>query len=361
MTKFNDPVIYCPYIPKFFVEEGYMFTDMFEKSLGDDMYKPIVEKVLKENPGIKILMLTEFGSHLYGTNTEKSDRDYKGVYLPTMDMMMLGNIPNSISYNTSGDNTKNTNDDIDFQLFSIQYFIHQVCRGETVAIDMLHSSGKSLVMTSDFWEMFRQSRSMFYTKKLKAFVGYAKTQSEKYCIKADKYQIASDFLEFLKQYDDNDRLSYFWSKLPETNYTYFLPSDDNTKVKKYMMCGKILQSTMSVKYAYEIVEVMVAEYGLRVRQTVNNERIDWKAISHALRACYEVRSIYMNGDIEFPLSEADFLLNVKNGEYQAEKIFDLLEELVQDVNRLSDESLYPEVVDREKVDSLLLFLIKVMG
>ena len=40
----------------------------------------LYDKIKSEN---NIIVLMKFGSHLYGTNTENSDTDLKGIYMPT--------------------------------------------------------------------------------------------------------------------------------------------------------------------------------------------------------------------------------------------------------------------------------------
>ncbi len=44
-----------------------------------------------------------------------------------------------------------------------------------------------------------------------------------------------------------------------------------------------------------------------------NRNIDWKAVSHALRAAIQVKEILTQNKITFPLKEAPFLLQVKDG------------------------------------------------
>ena len=82
----------------------------------------------------------KFGSHLYGTATPDSDLDYKGVFLPTKEQIYLGNIPKSNSHSTkqtSIEGVKNSNDDVDTEIYSLHYFIKLACEGQTVALDML--------------------------------------------------------------------------------------------------------------------------------------------------------------------------------------------------------------------------------
>ena len=94
----------------------------------------------------------KFGSHLYGTATEKSDTDYKGIFQPSKEDCFLNNIPKSYSNSTGSNNSKNSKDDIDEEIYSIQYFIELACQGQTVALDMIHCNDECLIETSDIWK-----------------------------------------------------------------------------------------------------------------------------------------------------------------------------------------------------------------
>ena len=41
---------------------------------------------------MNLIVKSIFGSHLYGTNTENSDTDYKGIYLPSKNDCYLNNV-----------------------------------------------------------------------------------------------------------------------------------------------------------------------------------------------------------------------------------------------------------------------------
>lgn len=58
---------------------------------------------------MNMIMNGIFGSHLYGTSTENSDRDYKGIYIPTKEECYLNSIIKSINRKTrENTNSKNT-------------------------------------------------------------------------------------------------------------------------------------------------------------------------------------------------------------------------------------------------------------
>jgi len=76
--------------------------------------------------------------------------------------------------------------------------------------------------------------------------------------------------------------------------------------------------------------------------------IDFKAISHALRAAYQVRELLTTNTIVFPLKQAEFLKKIKLGEldYMTE-VAPKLEALMAEVEMLSHNSTLPEKVDKK--------------
>ena len=60
-----------------------------------------------------LIVKMKFGAHLYGTATADSDVDYKGIFMPTKEEVLLGRIPKSHSHSTGQDESRNTKNDID--------------------------------------------------------------------------------------------------------------------------------------------------------------------------------------------------------------------------------------------------------
>ena len=59
----------------------------------------------KSTPEHTIITEMKFGSHLYGLNTEKSDVDWKVIFLPSMRELVFGATHNYV-FRTAEDNTK---------------------------------------------------------------------------------------------------------------------------------------------------------------------------------------------------------------------------------------------------------------
>ncbi|KKM76762.1 hypothetical protein LCGC14_1376950, partial [marine sediment metagenome] len=127
----------------------------------------------------------------------------------------------------------------------------------------------------------------------------------------------------------------------------------------YEVCGRKIQETASIFYAHSVVENFYKHYGERARQAANNENIDWKAVSHALRAAFQVREILTTKNIIFPLKDAEYLKRVKDGklDYQKE-VAPKLDNLMDEVEELSLNSDLPMKVNKKYWDNFIVEQIR---
>lgn len=319
--------------------------------------------LLDEN--IHVIVKMKFGAHLYGTATTESDIDYKGIFLPSKEQVLLGRIPRSYTYTSGTDRSKNTAEDVDYECYSLHHFIKLACEGQTVAMDMLHAPDDMIVAKSPIWESIMKKRHLFYTKNLKSFIDYARRQASKYGIKGSRINAALQVLEMLKSEDRTMKLRNIWDRLPHTEHCLEMDVDPNG-MRQYQVCGKIFQESAGIDYVIPILEKFYDDYGGRARLAAENKDIDWKAISHAFRAAYQTKQILTKGTIKFPLEEASFLVEIKQGkmDYLTE-VAPALESLMEEVEELSRCSTLPDHVDHRYWDSFIckvleknLFLLK---
>jgi hypothetical protein len=294
-----------------------------------------------------IIVKMKFGSHLYGTATENSDIDYKGVFLPSKEEILLGEIPKCHSFSTGSGISKNDPDDVDVEIYSLHYFIKLACDGQTVAMDMLHAPEELLIESSEIWKSIVKQKDKFYTKNLKSFINYARRQASKYGIKGSRLQAVSQVLNILKSDDPDDKLRNIWDQLPRIDHCHDAGSDPSG-MRQYQVCGKIFQESASIGYVIPILEKFYDDYGHRAKLAAENKNIDWKAVSHALRAAIQTKEIIINNTITFPLKDAPFLMQVKEGELDySTEVAPVLESLMDEVEKLVIESRLPERVDVE--------------
>jgi len=307
----------------------------------------------------QIIVKMKFGSHLYGTDTPESDLDFKGVFMPTKEQVLLGKIPKAYSSNTKTDNeSKNSKHDIDSEIYSLHYFLQLACEGQTVALDMLHAPDNMLIKRSLLWYEIIKNREKFYTRNLQAFIGYARKQAAKYGIKGTRLNDAKRVIDYLKNYPGNLKLNTIWDSLPLGEHLHYIEDSPDGR-RQYQVCGKKLQDTISIQFALGIISKFYEAYGKRAILAARNEGIDWKAISHAFRAAYQTKQILEEGTITFPLSQAPFLLKLKLGQidYQSQAA-PMLDELMDEIEILSAKSQLPLKVDQKYWNNFLIRVVE---
>ena len=275
--------------------------------------------------------------------------------MPSKEQILLGKIPKSYNEQTKiGNATKNTADDTDTEIYSLHYFIELACQGQTVALDMLHAPREMILVNSIIWESLVENRNKFYTKNLSAFIGYARRQAAKYGIKGSRLNACEEVLKFLSEWLPEVQLKDIWNKLPKGEHIHFLDELTPNNLRQYQVVGKKFQETVRVGYVMNILTKFYEAYGMRAQLAAENKGIDWKAVSHALRAAYQTKQILTENTIIFPLREAPYLTKVKQGkrDYTTD-VVPTLEILMDEIEVLSEKSTLPEKVDREYWDEWL--------
>lgn len=303
-----------------------------------------------------ILVDMVFGSHLYGTHSETSDRDYKGVFMPTREQILLQRVPHSINESTKKGTEKNTAEDTDRERYSLHYFLHLACEGETVALDMLHAPQEFWLLSSRIWEDLVARKHMFYTRSLKAFVGYARRQAAKYGVKGSRLAEAKKVVEFLSAQPASLRIGEVWDRLPEGEHIH---KTSNEVDQLYEVCGKKLTAKGYCHHYVPMLRAFADRYGDRARQAEENKGVDWKAVSHAFRAAYQVKHILVDGGYTYPLPETEFIKRVKSGTMHfANEVGPQLDSLMEELESLSEASTLPSKVDRSYWDGWLVNVLK---
>lgn len=302
---------------------------------------------------MKKVVETVFGSHLYGMETENSDTDYKGIVLPTKEQVLLQQANFHTSESTGSGVVKNSCEDVDKEYFSLHRFIELACKGETVAIDMLHGSNDKVVEKLPLWDYIVENRSKFYTKSMKAYIGYVKKQAAKYGVKGSKIAVLEEVINLAKTVDNGTgsrTVELLLSKLPIGEHSTIVESEHRSSGVQtfYELCGRKYQITLKLPMFIFQLEKVYDSYGERAKLAKENKGVDWKAVSHALRAGYQAKYIYSEGGFTYPLPETEYLVKVKRGELDyLTQVQPVLEALVEEVIELSGSSDYPERVNRK--------------
>jgi hypothetical protein len=325
---------------------------------------------------MKTIMTTIFGSHLYGLNTENSDMDYKSIFIPETKYLVLQTAIRNISHSTGGQDAKNTAEDVDTELFALHEWIKLALQGETVALDMLHTTPEMLLETSPTWEFIQENRWRFYTTDMRSYVGYVKKQAAKYGVKGTRLDAlqksideANEALCLANTYDgeidvNTIKLGDVIDYLPEDHYrSKVTDTKGEHEYHFYKVLEKKFQTTLRVTEYISILQGIYNSYGSRAKEAQENKGIDWKALSHAIRGGYQLKEIYTTGDLKYPLKQREFLLAVKRGELDfITQVKPELEKIVDEVEKLAIEletsGKLPRKPDRKFWDD---FVYKVYG
>jgi len=220
---------------------------------------------------VKKIVRMVFGSHMYGLNTSTSDMDYKGIYLPELDDLLLGTAAKNISHSTGNDKSRNTADDVDDDWYSLAEFMKLAKKGETVALDMLHVNPDMVTVEIDpeygyIWDALVNNREMFYTKNLSAYMGYVKRQASKYGLKGSRISAMREAIEMLSAVSDVETPLYdVWEKLPEHEFAnkILVSNSNGVDQRFYEVNGKKYQDTNTVMYTLDRIDRALAGYGAR--------------------------------------------------------------------------------------------------
>lgn len=162
-------------------------------------------------------ILCEFlvGSHLYGTNTESSDKDYLCIYVPSLnEINSFTNTHHQFQIKENG---------CDYILTNIQSFIRNLLNGDaTINFELIHSESILNSPISFFYEVKDKFRTY---NIIKAYLGFAKRDLNSYQHhKQLKHGIRSYFaakklLNFTYSNIPDDFLLSLYSEIDNNDYS----------------------------------------------------------------------------------------------------------------------------------------------
>ena len=321
----------------------------------------MIDKIIKQlKPLIngKLIYLSQYGSHLYGLNTENSDLDFRGVYVPTLEDIILKKDKDEINTELEiklygGEQTIYSNDDIDavpvwdkkkvdVKIFSLQKFIQLCSKADTNALDLLFSFPLTCnhierwlwiegEIANPIWYMVENKDKLINTDRLESPITYAFKQATKYGLKGERLFYLKYVLE------EANKLSIRPIAKPHLYHTVcelvndhlsldgeYLKTDElDNKGKKELylnVCGVQHQYNLELDTFIERIEEKINKEYTSQRTKDAADGNDWKALSHAIRVLLEVKQLLEDGTITFPCIENRFLLRIKQGKISREVI-----------------------------------------
>lgn len=126
----------------------------------------------------RVILVGRTGSHAYGTNTENSDKDYKGICIPPLSYHLGLDTFNEYN-NTGGKNYKNTKDDVDVTISHLSKFVRDALSGVPNNIELLFLRDEDMQLT-ELGKKLIMHRHLFLSKQVyRKFGGYAYSQMKR--------------------------------------------------------------------------------------------------------------------------------------------------------------------------------------
>ena len=308
-----------------------------------------------------------FGSHVYGTNTPKSDEDFKVVFIPNVRDILLQRATKTSRNHSTGDSAdKNVAGDVDVEEFSLHGYLKLLCDGQTVALDMLFVPDEHILETTFEWSWLCAERESFISRNVAPFVGYCRAQANKYGIKGSRMAAAKAAMEFFNSLPARDlqqggqaRIRDFEDQLApllemehvgiELRY-----NTEGHETKHFSVCGKMAAFSLPISQALRMYEGLWQRYGERSRQAMNNDGIDWKALMHARRICDQAIELLDTGKITFPRPNADDLLKIRLGERPYSEVAEEIEEGMVELEIAMAKSKLQDKPNRARAENFIM-------
>lgn len=331
---------------------------------------------LETNKNCKLLYLTQVGSKLYGTNNKDSDDDYKGIFVSSTDLILLKKDLHHYTKTTGNDVSKNSSDDVDFQLYSLHMFFDLLRKGETSAIELVFSVFREdtiVYIDPEFRRFIMGSWKLLVSKRLDSFFGYCLGQTIKYSVKGERLKELESIIPILESYDPEHKLSAhefnLQNKIDQNKYEFIsfikeLNGSKNVEVTYLEVLGRKFLLTNSVGYVIEKLKEVQKQYGERTKKakdSLYNGSADKKALSHAYRIVSQVEELVHTGFLTFPRPEANVIKGLKYSDMDFEEYQEILELIGNKIDTLGVElksSSLPDTVDEDILEHYLLQFIR---
>jgi RNA repair pathway DNA polymerase beta family len=312
-----------------------------------------------------LLYLAKSGSRLFGTDTPTSDLDLKGVFLPSRESLIWQTAPQQFTSNTnsSGSGLKNSNEDVDATVWSVQFWLKLLMRGDINAVSLLFSyTNPTAVMpgSSDAFVARLQAldASRILSRNLSGMMGFAYSQAIKYTDKGKHVRALGVTLEHLERAKDGlvgDVAPTILAAIADSSLARETVGERG--IQQLVILEKSFDFTARASWALGPLRSLEAGYGKRARLAAGSG-VDFKAFSHSLRVLEEMRQLHISGRVSYPHEPvfAALLRAVKLGEYGYEELLPMLGAKLEEARASEASSVLAKSPDPEYGRNFLLSL-----
>lgn len=312
-----------------------------------------------------------YGSHLYGTNTDTSDHDFKVIVLPELRDLILGKTlqVQRFRFDPTGqpvdDHTTMPANGYEAEHISVHKLVSDYIGGQAYAVEVIfavlqgfhkehlgrsNADPREAARAEAFEKLCKHLATKFKHRNVNGMIGFAMKQTFDYVRRGERFALACKVLEAADKIHQLLKHNPTPTRL-DTMVTYVGPTDDNiithtvldeivlrTGLEKgqtinrdktfstLKLNGREYLETTTLGHFCTAVEALIDSYGERSTRAAETD-VDWKSLSHAVRVYQQVNEYFETGFITFPRQNAKDLLKIKSGQRDIEWVTGLLRDL----------------------------------
>ena len=305
-----------------------------------------LEKFKKDYPGSKLIFLYVAGSHFFDLNSENSDRDFRGIYLPPAKDFTENNKKNlfkvlDFKTNKKG---KNTNEDVDFNLYSLPKYLELLHSGDFNMMEALFTPNDKILFDTPLMKELREDKENLLVRDIGSFMGFFKKEYRRYSVNIYHHKYRQDFVNFLKTLPlkNGIRLSHHWAaiqKFHKDNPDHFKftvsKTGPNVEHPTIEIGTRLFQWRSKVNYVIEQLEISLSTAGHRQRKMAEVGK-EFKGLYHAQRLLFEAKDLLTKGTLELPFSEERrlYLKSIKESTVNESLMLKKIEDDFQEIKEL---------------------------
>lgn len=341
-----------------------------------------------------IIFKTIVGSHAYGTNIEGSDKDIKGIYIQSPESVLTHGYQEQVTVNK------------DEVYYELRRFINLACGGNPTVLELLYSPEDCILEKDPIFDMLFECRDKFLSKSCKfSFGGYAYAQITKakglekkmnwensrverktpldfcYILTPIGSTPLRDWLTQQREFNLQHQENYGVAKIPNCRDMFYIYPKTKPELEYYGIVNKeetsnefklasipkdqtffgIAMSYNKDAYITHCKDYLSYQTWLKERNTQryvdiaeHKQKIDGKNLLHCYRLIETGIEIAKQKTINVRRPNADFLIEIRKGKHNLEKLLNEAEDKIKELEKAFDDCDLPGNCDRGFFLSLMI-------
>ena len=329
-----------------------MTIEEIKNKVNSSEYDFLRKEPLKDN----IILLGLGGSYAYGTNTENSDLDIRGIATH-----------NSEDILTRKGFEQVVNEATDTTVYSLEKIVNLLSNCNPNTIEILGLEPWQYLYVSSIGQELINNKDMFLSKRaVHSFGGYATAQLRRLSNKAVRTVEQEQREKHILASIENARYSYpnKYFNYPEDSINLYIDKavNEDYDTEIFMDINLKHYPLRDYKSMWSEMQNIVKDYskiGKRNSHAIEHNKLS-KHMMHLIRLYLMCFDILENGKIiTYRKKEHDFLMDIRNGKYldddkqPTKEFYDIVDEMENKLDYLKDHSPLPDNPDYKRINDFL--------